>query len=205
MKFPLPFHRLLGIASQPVVDDLNSRLGLGGRAVVLGGLIAALLATTALPAGAHSITGYNWTSVDQVCSSSPCVSQGNLIGAWQSILWADGYLNKCGSSGIDGYFGSVTSSATKTWQGAHSLGKDGIVGPLTWGAARNSLRFISRKLVYHPAERAFASIEYWDYVGKKNTVHFEYSSPIWLFRSPANPSPLPYYATSHPSIFFARC
>src|SRR6266508_1720131 len=96
-KYPLPFGRLLGIASQPGVDGLSARLR-GRRAVVLGGLMAVLLVAMAPTASAHNITGYNWTNVDQICISGPCVSQGNLIGAWQSILWADGYLNKCGSS-----------------------------------------------------------------------------------------------------------
>ena len=48
-------------------------------------------------------------------------------------------------------------------------------------------------------------VQYWDYVGKKHTVHFQYSSPVWSFRSPANSGQLPYYATTHPGIFFARC
>ena len=48
-------------------------------------------------------------------------------------------------------------------------------------------------------------VQYWDYVGKKHTAHFQYSSPVWSFRSPANSGQLPYYATTHPGIFFARC
>jgi peptidoglycan hydrolase-like protein with peptidoglycan-binding domain len=172
---------------------------------VIGGAVVVWLLAAGVPAGAHSITGFNWTSVDQLCISGPCVSQGNLVGAWQSILWADGYLNKCGSSGIDGYFGSITQGATKTWQGAHGLTKDGVVGPLTWGKARAALVFVSSRPIYGLHGRLPSTVQNWDYVGKKHTVHFQYASSIWAFRAPANPNPLPYYATSHPSIFFTRC
>lgn len=157
------------------------------------------------PAQAHSITGFQWTDVNQLCVSGPCVNSGNLVGAWQSILWADGYLNKCGSSGIDGAFGSVTQGATKTWQSAHGLTADGVVGPLTWGAARADLSFEGTHPVLGPGGRVLSAVQYWDYVGKKHTVHFQYSSPVWSFRSPANSGQLPYYATTHPRIFFARC
>jgi putative chitinase len=34
----------------------------------------------------------------------------------------------------DGFFGAITDNAVKTWQGAHGLTPDGIVGPATWGA-----------------------------------------------------------------------
>jgi hypothetical protein len=185
--------------------DGEKRRPRGGRAAIIGGAIVVLLLGTALPAHAHSITGYQWTDVDQICVSGPCVSQGNLIGAWQAILWADGYLDKCGGSGIDGVFGSRTKSATKTWQSAHKLTSDGIVGPHTWGAARSALKFTGTVPIYGPGGRLVASVQYWKYVGKKHTVHFQYASPIWAFRSPASSSQTTYYATSHPNIFFARC
>src|SRR5713101_3942070 len=34
----------------------------------------------------------------------------------------------------DGIFGAITENAVRTWQGAHRLTPDGIVGPATWGA-----------------------------------------------------------------------
>jgi hypothetical protein len=176
-----------------------------GRAAIVGGAIIVLLMATALPAHAHSITGYQWTDVDQICTTGPCANRGNLIGAWQSILWADGYLDKCGSSGIDGVFGSRTKSATKTWQSAHGLSADGIVGPLTWGDARDALTFEGTRPIFGPGGRLVSSVQYWDYVGKKHTAHFQYASPIWAFRSPASSSQTTFYATSHPTIFFARC
>jgi hypothetical protein len=186
------------------VDGVRRRPG-EGRAAIIGGAIIVLLLGTALPAYAHSITGYKWTDVDEACTSGPCVTKGNLVGAWQAILWADGYLDKCGSLGIDGVFGSRTKGATKTWQTAHHLTSDGIVGPLTWGAARNSLRFEGTHPILGPGGRVVSAAQYWDYVGRKHTVHFQYASPIWAFRSPGSSSKTTYYATSHPNIFFARC
>jgi hypothetical protein len=188
----------------PAVDGDRRRAG-EGRAAILGGAIVVLILATALPARAHSITGYRWTDVDQVCSSGSCVTRGNLVGAWQAILWADGNLSKCGSSGIDGVFGAHTKSSTKSWQSAHHLTADGIAGPLTWGAAREALRFQGSRPILGPGGRVLSSVQYWDYVGKKHTVHFQYTNPTWAFRSPASSSQTTYYATSHPSIFFARC
>jgi hypothetical protein len=172
--------------------------GLASMAIVLCVLL------TPLPASAHNITGYQWTNVDNNCIASPCVTRGNQVGAWQAILWADGYLNKCGSSGIDGYFGSVTKSATQSWQRTRRLSADGIVGPLTWGAARARLTFRGSNAVPQPNGK-IAIVQNWDYVGSAHAVHFQYSSPVWSFRAPANPNPSPYYATTHPSIFFITC
>jgi len=168
------------------------------KAAVLVG--TALLVGAAAPAAsAHSITGLQWTGVDSLCTTSSCVTAGNLVGAWQSILYADGYLSLCGGAGVDGYFGSITKTATQSWQSAHGLVADGIVGPKTWGKARSGLTFKSVQFSLG------TSVQYWDYVGSGHTIHFQYSSSTWAFRSPANQSQLPYYATSHPSIFFYRC
>jgi hypothetical protein len=176
-----------------------------GRAAAIGGLAILLLMGAIAPARAHSITGFQWSNVDQLCTSGPCVSRGNLVGAWQAILWADGYLNKCGSSGVDGIFGSSTKSATKKWQSSKGLSADGVVGPMTWAVARGTLVYMGVQPTFAPGGKAATPVQYWDYKGKKHTVHFQYSSPIWAFRAPANPGQLPYYATSHPNIFFSRC
>ena len=185
------------------MDGDRRRTGEGRAAII--GVIVALVLGLAMPARAHNISGLNWTDVDQVCSSGPCVTRGNLVGAWQAILWADGYLDKCGSSGIDGIFGSRTKTATKSFQNAHRLTADGIAGPRTWGAARSKLRFLGTRPLLGPGGRVLATVQYWDYIGKKHTVHFQYTSPTWAFRSPASSSQTTYYATTHPSIFFTRC
>lgn len=63
-------------------------------------------------------------------------SNSNYTGMWQHILWADG---KLGVGGIDCQFGPTTRDATKSWQGSHSLSKDGIVGTNTRSAAGKQL------------------------------------------------------------------
>lgn len=58
-------------------------------------------------------------------------SKGKLVKIWQVIL---GYTG----SKIDGIFGSGTEADTKTWQKAHGLTADGIVGAKIWKAGLES-------------------------------------------------------------------
>ncbi|PSK91708.1 putative peptidoglycan binding protein [Haloactinopolyspora alba] len=57
---------------------------------------------------------------------------------WQAILMADGLLS---SDGLDGRFGPNTKEATEEWQDRRDLSVDGMVGPQTWDAADEYLRF----------------------------------------------------------------
>lgn len=57
-------------------------------------------------------------------------SKGNAVKALQSILTIYGY--SCGNKGADGYFGSETENAIKSFQKAKKLTVDGCVGPKTW-------------------------------------------------------------------------
>ncbi|RXF67672.1 N-acetylmuramidase domain-containing protein [Hansschlegelia zhihuaiae] len=59
-------------------------------------------------------------------------SRGSLVVIWQEILLAAGLSF---DGGADGVFGGATETATKSWQRAHGLVADGVVGPKTWGAA----------------------------------------------------------------------
>lgn len=52
-------------------------------------------------------------------------SRGELVQKWQRIVGAK----------PDGAFGPKTKAATVVWQAGRGLTADGIVGPLTWGAA----------------------------------------------------------------------
>ena len=57
-------------------------------------------------------------------------ASGNITRLIQEKLISLGY--SCGSSGIDGKFGSGTESAVKAFQKARNLSADGIVGQKTW-------------------------------------------------------------------------
>jgi len=48
--------------------------------------------------------------------------------------YRDGLARAQRAMGIDadGYYGPVTEAATRTWQAAHSLSVDGLIGPDTW-------------------------------------------------------------------------
>ena len=66
------------------------------------------------------------------------VSTGNYVAMWQLFLRADyAFTAACGN--IDGFWGSSTRNATKTYQALYGLSQDGIVGGNTWNAADNNL------------------------------------------------------------------
>jgi len=52
-------------------------------------------------------------------------SSGSDVALWQKIIGVT----------ADGSFGSGTAAATKSWQTAHGLNPDGVVGPNTWAKA----------------------------------------------------------------------
>ena len=56
-------------------------------------------------------------------------SRGADVRELQRILRKAGYVLE-----IDGIFGELTRQAVLTYQGTHGLERDGIVGPMTWGA-----------------------------------------------------------------------
>lgn len=56
-------------------------------------------------------------------------SRGEDVRELQRILRKAGYVLE-----IDGIFGEITRQAVLTYQGTHGLERDGIVGPMTWGA-----------------------------------------------------------------------
>lgn len=129
-----------GDASAAVAPDLSS-------APVSTSSVTAVSAPSHAGGSDCACAGYvsnnNWSDAPQL-GCSTCVNSGDVVIAWQMILWADGLANECDSTsktktGFDGQFGSLSASATKTWQTRHGLTADGIVGPNTWSKARAHL------------------------------------------------------------------
>lgn len=60
----------------------------------------------------------------------------DVVGLWQSVLWADGYAPH---SAVTCAYDRATAVATRIWQSNHRLSADGIVGAVTWGAALDRL------------------------------------------------------------------
>src|SRR5262249_19342871 len=91
----------------------------GGLFLLLAlGLIFGLQISSSLSASAAA----SWPTVKQG-------AQGENVFSIQLMLQARGY-----SLSIDGDFGPQTASAIKSFQSAHGLGVDGIVGSQTWPA-----------------------------------------------------------------------
>ncbi|MEU9481845.1 peptidoglycan-binding protein [Streptomyces sp. NPDC048191] len=71
--------------------------------------------------------------------------RSDVIGLWQSMLWADGYLAR---SGVTCTYDEATAGATRVWQSNHHLSADGIVGTATWGAAEQRIAATGPWTVY---------------------------------------------------------
>lgn len=141
-------------------------------------MFASILVAANVPnAAAHSINNPTWSNLPPISKARG--SFGDLVGFWQSILWADGRYNQCISrypnNSIDGYFGTNTDVATKTWQNAAGLGADGSVGPLTWSKAwsrtteitgMGDIRWIKRSI-------------YWGSAQSISTYRWRTSDPAW--------------------------
>lgn len=124
-------------------------------AVVISALAAGLL--TAAPSSASVAQGYvvgagdindDWG--DEGPLSLVVNNHSNVVGMWQGVLYADGYL---ANSARDCRFGPATESATKKWQKDHGLVGDGIVGPLTFGKADDNLYWDGDLIKYDGSAR----------------------------------------------------
>lgn len=71
--------------------------------------------------------------------------RSDLVGLWQSMLWADGYSAR---SGVTCTYDEATAGATRVWQSNHHLSADGIVGLATWGAAAERIVPVGQWMVY---------------------------------------------------------
>ncbi|MET8180428.1 peptidoglycan-binding protein [Streptomyces sp. NPDC005336] len=107
-------------------------------AAALTPLFAAMCAAGGPPADPAYVTGSgaladDWQNQRWLRAGVP---PSDLVGLWQSVLWADGYLPK---SAITCAYDTETGEATRKWQGNHDLSADGIVGPASFGFAGRRL------------------------------------------------------------------
>ncbi|MET8290341.1 hypothetical protein ACGFWD_33385 [Streptomyces sp. NPDC048448] len=115
-----------------------------------------LVATGAgrLPAGGPTyVTGFGALADDwqgQRRLEEGRVAPSDLVGLWQSVLWADGYVPR---SGITCRYDTTSSDATRIWQGNHDLSPDGIVGPASYG-------FVGHRLVQAPPWTVYRGEKY---------------------------------------------
>ncbi|MFF4490584.1 peptidoglycan-binding protein [Streptomyces sp. NPDC001544] len=65
--------------------------------------------------------------------------RSDLVGLWQSVLWADGYLAR---AFVTCRYDGRTQEATRVWQSNHGLIADGVTGAQTLGFAAG--RLVSR-------------------------------------------------------------
>lgn len=177
------------------------------RALIVAGSCFVMLLMSAATGLAHSLEGSgtdpstDWGNAHLICVNCS-VSQGNQVGVWQSVLFVDGYLARCGSTGIDGYFGSSTETGTENWQSKEGMAVDGMVGSQSWGRASNYLFNIEE-----PDS---------DGVVRTNVQYDGWYENVRFAAYRAQGSPFPYgwrrpglitevVHTSHPGINFADC
>jgi len=162
------------------------------RSVLVSAFTVVFLLTMAGIARADPIDGSgsasDWDDNHTLCVGCT-VDVGNVVGVWQSILYADNLLAKCGSAGIDGHFGSITANATADWQTSNGLTTDGIVRTNTWHKARG---FVDHR----------GSLYYYIGVGDVIEIPFKIVSGNYNFKSPSDTS---WRGTGHPSITFTTC
>lgn len=76
--------------------------------------------------------------------------RSDLVGLWQSVLWADGYLSR---AFVNCRYDARTREATRVWQSNHGLVADGVTGAQTFG-------FASGRLVTRPPWEVYIGERY---------------------------------------------
>ncbi len=87
------------------------------RRLVLVPVLALLMVGFLAPAASASEQPYEWREGDLTGACTGGWKSGGYVWSVQSILWSAGLLS---SSQVDGLWGPITASATKTWQSRHS-------------------------------------------------------------------------------------
>lgn len=154
-------------------------------AIVLS--LAFLLSVNAGPASGHPLVD-DWHENQHLLKPWGDYYRGNVNSAWQTILWADGYLCL-----IDGVYGDGTGTGTRNFQSWHNLSVDGVAGPESWGHAMGHLE-------YSFTDRASGAFVY-EYEGRSRGWTFWYLNDdrSWYFPVPGTGSSH-VHDTKHPGI-----
>jgi len=130
-----------GPATQSAVESFQSSHGIGVDGIAGPQTWNALV-------GSKVSQAYSWPVVGQGAS-------GENVYSIQLMLQAHGY-----SLGIDGSYGPQTASTVKSFQSAHGLSVDGVVGSQTWpvlvvttrnGSTGSAVKALQRQLNAHGA------------------------------------------------------
>lgn len=120
---------------------------IAARAALCVLALAGLCAGAALPEGKREPRGRVLLSDLHAAAvlESGRTARSDVVGLWQAILWADGYMAR---RHISCTYDGPTAVTTRAWQSNHHLAADGIVGPATWGTAAARLAPVGRWTVY---------------------------------------------------------
>ncbi len=152
---------------------------MAARAVACAAALAILSTGASRPTGSDRLRGRgmladDWQDAPRL--EAPHTHPSDLVGLWQAILWADGYLPR---TRVTCAYDAATVAATRVWQSNHQLDADGIVGAATYRAVGRRLATAPPWTVYHgdrfhlPLRRdSDGTYEVWD-VGRFQPLHLD--------------------------------
>lgn len=140
----------------------------------------------------------DWGSDEHLlCRPADCsgeISVGNVVGVWQIILHVEGYLGACGTSGVDGVFGTTTYNATRSFQSYLGITSDGKVGSDSWGRADDRLEYTDfdggKELIYD---------------ARRNSNEIDFYRPYPTYHINWQPPPYVWYNTDHYDTSIDQC
>jgi hypothetical protein len=101
---------------------------------------------------------YTWTAISRPAGSVPGYSPYKLMApiakgyTGDLAVWAQEHLISAGFKvGVDGGFGAKTQAAVMSFQTAHGLTPDGVIGPATW---QSLLRYPPARIVWGAGSHA---------------------------------------------------
>jgi hypothetical protein len=112
------------------------------RLPLLTGALLSVFAVLVPAQGAHADTIWDWNNGRQVGYCD--LRRGSDVEFWQTILWSSQKL--IGGHTMDGVVGPQTDRATRDWQGAHGLVKDGCAGYQSWSRAQFGSHFLPNRI-----------------------------------------------------------